>query len=71
VRISFSPLNFCYVGKDDEYRVRTDKPEAAEASKLNAHVDHNENMGDIDPEYRNEVDKALGKMQALIKYQMR
>jgi hypothetical protein len=48
-------------GKDNEYQSRPDKPGADKASKQNAHIDHNENMGDIDPKYRNEADKALRK----------
>ena len=48
-------------GKDNEYQSRTDKPETDIASKQNAHIDRNEDMGDIDPEHRNETDKALRK----------
>ena len=48
-------------GKENEYQTQSDKPEANKASKQNAHIDHNENMSDIDPEYRNAADKALRK----------
>lgn|GEM_PF-5411784 len=48
-------------GRNDDYQSRTDKPEADTASKQNAHIDRDEDMGEIDPEYRNEVDKALRK----------
>lgn len=48
-------------GRDNEYQPGTDKPEADKASKQNAHIDRNKDMGDIDPEYRNEADKALRK----------
>jgi len=48
-------------GKDNEYNARVDKLEADKSSKQNAHIDHNENMGEIDPKYRNETDKALRK----------
>jgi len=48
-------------GKENEYQTRNDKPEANKASKQQVHVDHDEDMGDIDPKYRNEADKALRK----------
>ena len=48
-------------GKDNEYQNRNDKPEADKASQQNAHIDRNEDMGDIDPEYRLPTDKALRK----------
>lgn len=48
-------------GKDNEYQKRNDQPEANKASKQQVHVDYNEDMGEIDPEYRNEADKALRK----------
>jgi hypothetical protein len=48
-------------GKENEYQTRSDKPEANKASKQQAHVDHDEDMGEIDPQYRNKTDKALGK----------
>jgi hypothetical protein len=52
---------FVMPGKDNELNVRTDKPEADRASKQNAHVDHSENMGEVEPEYRSKADKALRK----------
>jgi hypothetical protein len=58
----YSCLNyFVMPGRDNDYRTGTDKPEADKASKQNAHIDRNEDMGDIDPEYRNEVDKLYEK----------
>jgi hypothetical protein len=48
-------------GKDNEYQPRADKPEANKASKQQAHTDHDEDMGEIDPQYRNKTDKALRK----------
>jgi hypothetical protein len=46
-------------GKDNEYQTRADKPEADKASKQNAHIDHDEDMGDVDSNFRNQADKAL------------
>ena len=48
-------------GKDNEYQIRDDKPEANKASKQQAHVDHDDDMGDIDPKYRDKADEALRK----------
>ncbi len=60
--ILHSPFKFFIMpGKDNENQSRTDRPEADKASKQNAHIDRNEDMGDIDPEYRPEADKALRK----------
>jgi hypothetical protein len=52
---------FTMPGKDNEHQTRSDKPEADKASKQQAHVNHDEDMGEIDPKYRNKVDKALRK----------
>jgi hypothetical protein len=58
----FSRLNFLFMpGNDDTFETRSDKPEANKASKQQAHVDHDEDMGEVDPKYKNKADKALRK----------
>jgi hypothetical protein len=52
---------FIMPGHDNIDQTRTDKPEANKAAKQKADVDHDGDMEDIDPKYRNEVDKALRK----------
>jgi hypothetical protein len=48
-------------GNENPDQTNKEKPDANKASKQQAHIDRNEDMGDVDPKYRNEVDKALRK----------
>jgi hypothetical protein len=59
-----------YHQKINEYQNRNDKPQAQNASKQNAHIKRNEDMGGTDSEVQASCRKALKKLWILIKSRM-